>query len=234
MLGQSIGTLRERMSAETRSPEIYNLIRSGTRADYTKGQIIQSTEGQKTMNFVSKGFIKRYLISNTGSLGVEVIYGPADFFPVTLMLERFFGLGIYEGPEVYFYEAMTDTTVITINVDILEKEVKSNPLLYRDLLLETGRRLHTTLNSLENMAIKAPANRVAHQLIYFASIFGERTKTGTRIAIPLTAQDIADVLGIEVNSVKDSLEQLREKDLVKINKHIIITDIGRLREEAHS
>jgi CRP-like cAMP-binding protein len=222
------------MNLIERSPEIYKLVQAVEPTKYAKGQIVQSTEGQKTMHYVVKGFIKRYLISNNGSLGVEVIYGPGDFFPLTLMLETFFELGIYEGQEVYFYEAMTDATVHTIDVNVLEMTVKKNPLLYRDLLLETGRRLHTTLNSLENITLKTPYSRIAHQLVYFATMFGEKTKTGTKITVELTAQDLADILRLEVKEVSTCLEELKEKRHIKINKYILIPDIGRLQEEAHS
>jgi CRP-like cAMP-binding protein len=223
------------MAQKFRSPEIYKLIqKTGKKATYTKGQIIQSTEGQKTMNFVTKGFVKRYLISNAGNLGVEVIYGVSDFFPVTLMLETFFKLGIYEGSEVYFYEAMNDITVYTVNVDDLAKAAEDDLLLYRDLLRETGRRLHTTLSNLENITMKPPESRVAHQLIHFAALFGEEVKSGIRITIPLTVQDIADILRLDKKDVSKSLKDLHEKHLIRYNKYIIIPDIDRLREEAHS
>jgi CRP-like cAMP-binding protein len=223
------------MAQKFRSLEIYKLVQTtGKKATYSKGQIIQSTEGQKTMNFVTKGFVKRYLISNTGNLGVEVIYGVSDFFPVTLMLETFFKLGIYEGPEVYFYEAMNDTTVYTIDVEDLAEATKNDPLLYRDLLRETGRRLHTTLSNLENITIKPAESRVAHQLIHFADLFGEKNKTGIRIPIPLTAQDIADILRLDKKDVSKSLKDLHERHLIRLNKYIIIPDMARLREEAHS
>jgi CRP/FNR family cyclic AMP-dependent transcriptional regulator len=150
------------------------------------------------------------------------------------MLEEFFNLGIYEGPEVYFYEAMTETTVYTIKVDDLAEAVKDNPLLYKDLLRETGRRLHTILNNLENITLKPAESRVAHQLIHFADLFGEQTKTGIRVPIPLTAQDIADILRLERNDVDQSLVDLRERHLIKFNKYVIIPDIDKLREEAHS
>jgi CRP-like cAMP-binding protein len=185
------------MESKFRSPEIYKLIQSGKRSKYTKGQIVQSTEGQKTMNFVTKGFIKRYLISNTGNLGVEVIYGPGDFFPLTIMLETFFNLGIYEGPEVYFYEAMNETDVYTINVDILTDAVDNDPLLYRDLLHETGR-------------------------------------SGVKIPIPLTPQDLADILSLEIKEVSGCLKELKDRHFIKSDKYIIIPSLEKLQAEAHS
>jgi CRP-like cAMP-binding protein len=222
------------MAVKFRSQELYKLAQSGVRTTYSKGQIIQSTEGQSTMNFVTKGYIKRYLISNSGQLGVEVIYGPGDFFPLTIMLESFFKLGIYEGPEVYFYEAMNETTVYTIDVDILADAVAKDPGLYKDLLCETGRRLQTILSSLENIALRSTYNRLAHQLTFFAQYFGERTKSGVKIAVPFTSRDLADVMRLDYKDVEKCLTQLREKELIKFNKYIIITDLERLQEEAHS
>jgi CRP-like cAMP-binding protein len=222
------------MTSESRSPEIYKLIQTGTKTTYSKGQIVQSTEGQKTMNFVTKGFIKRYLISNTGSLGVEIIYGPGDFFPLTIMLETFFELGVYEGPEVYFYEAMTATTVYTINVEVLAEAVKNNPMLYKDLLHETGRRLHTTLNSLENISLTSAYSRLAHQLVYFANLFGEQINSGIKIMIPLSSQDIADILTLDTKEVTKHLSEMREKNLIRVGKYIIISNLERLKEEAHN
>jgi CRP-like cAMP-binding protein len=228
-----VDILLTNMEAKFRSPKIYQLVQGGERSSYKKGQIIQSTEGQQTMNFVTKGYIKRYLISNTGHLGVEVIYGPADFFPVTIMLENFFGLGIYEGPEVYFYEAMNDTTVHKVQVEELAKVAEKDPLLYKDLLLETGRRLHTLLNSLENIALPSPYARVAHQLAYFAENFGEPAQAGIKILAPLTCKDLADVLRLGHKEVKGFLNVLQTKELIKLNKNIIITDLERLKDEAH-
>jgi CRP-like cAMP-binding protein len=220
------------MASDNRSQKIYNLLKTGNRSQYSKGQIIQSTESQRTMNFVTKGYVKRYLISSTGKLGIEVIYGPGDFFPLTLLLDKIFKLGVYEGPEVYFYEAMTETTVYGISVDEVANSAMQDPLFYKDLLRETGRRLQTTLSSLENLSLQSPYNRLAHQLVFFTNAFGQELKSGIKICVPLTPQDLADVLTINVQNIEKCLSQLEEQSIIKRNKYITITNIKKLREEA--
>jgi CRP-like cAMP-binding protein len=222
------------MTQQTRSSDLHKLLREkGKRTVYYKGQIVQSTEGQRTLNLVTSGFVKRYLISNTGNLGVEVIYGNGDIFPLTLMFNALFDQDIYEGPEVYFYEAMGETKICTIDINILAKAVAENPMLYKYLLAESGRRLHTTLNSLENLALKSTYNRVAHQLTYFAREFGQQLKSGIKIPIPLTSQDLADVLSLETNNVGACLSKLQDKGFIKNDRFIIVTEIEKLEEEAH-
>jgi CRP-like cAMP-binding protein len=206
----------------------------GKLSKYSKGQIIQSTEGQRTINLVTRGFAKRYLISSTGSLRVEVIYGKDDIFPLTLMFKTFFAQDIYEGPEVYFYEAMGDTSVYAIDIQLLEQAVQNNPWLYRDLLSESGRRLQSTLSGLENLTLKSPYNRLAHHLAYLGNQFGEKLKSGSsRITIPLTFEDLADMLNLDTKTVSNCLAKLKDKNFVKVGKHIIITDLDKIKEEAH-
>lgn len=221
------------MSSESRSPELHKLLLTGKRSKRSKGQIIQTTESQRTVNLVESGYVKRYLISNTGSLGVEVIYGPGDIFPLTLMFKTLFDQDIYEGPEIYFYDAMCETKIYTIDISELSKAVEGNPLLYKDLLSESGRRLHSTLNGLENLALKSSYRRVAHQLVYFAAQFGEQRPSGIKIAVPFTHQDLADVLSLTRETVSTCISKLRDKKLIKTGKYIVVTDLEKLKEEAH-
>jgi CRP-like cAMP-binding protein len=129
---------------------------------------------------------------------------------------------------------MTEATVYTIDVSKLEEAVNKDPMLYKDLLHETGRRLHTTLNGLENLTIRNTDGRIAHRLVYFGNIFGEQLKTGIRIPIPLTSQDIADILRIDEKEISKCLDALHDKHLIRKGKYIIIPDIDRLEEAAHS
>jgi CRP/FNR family transcriptional regulator len=222
------------MVPESLSKELHELLLTGRRSKRSKGQIIQSTEGQRTINLVSSGFIKRYLISNTGNLGVEVIYGEGDIFPLTLMFKTLFDQDIYEGPEVYYYEAMSETQIYSIDISTLAENVEKNPLLYRDLLSESGKRLHSTLNGLENLALRTSHKRVAHQLVYFANQFGEKRASGIKINIPLTHQDLADILSLTRETVSTCIAKLREEKLIKTGKNIIVPNIEKLKEEAHS
>jgi hypothetical protein len=72
---------------------------SGRKYKLSKGQIIQSTDDRRVFNYLVTGYVKRYLITNDGSLGVQVIYGPGDVFPITLAFSVLFDQTINESPE---------------------------------------------------------------------------------------------------------------------------------------
>src|SRR5579862_8710208 len=97
------------------SPEMEALLLKGRHYRVPKGQIIQSTEDRRVFNLLQSGYVKRYLIANDGSYGVQVVYGPGDTFPITLAYSAIFDREINESPETYYYEAMTDSEIYTID-----------------------------------------------------------------------------------------------------------------------
>jgi len=218
------------------SPELIKFLKSGRNYKLRRGQLIQSTEDRRVFNLLKSGYIKRYLIGTDGTLGVQVLYGPGDIFPITLAFHILFGMAISETKEVYYYEAMTDVEIYSVWADDLAKEVKDNPMLYRDLMIIAGKRLHSTLNGLENVTLDNSYKRVAHQLAYLGRRFGEKDGKQIRLLIPLTNKDIADLLSLRRETVSAGMTKLRRKGLVKLDadKNIVITDMAKLVEEALS
>jgi CRP-like cAMP-binding protein len=216
------------------SDELKSMMLAGRKFKLAKGQIIQSTDDRRVFNYITSGFVKRYLIANDGSLGVQVIYGPGDVFPITLAFSVLFDQKINESPETYYYESMTEVEVYTVNEEALKDSVEKNPRLYKDLMSVAGKRLHSTLQGLENLTLKNSYHRVAHELHYMAIRFGEKKVGGTKILVPLTHQDLADILSLTRETVSTCMVQLREKGLISTNKSIIIKDMEKLQEEAYA
>lgn len=184
------------------------------------------------LNLVTKGYVKRYLISNEGNYGVQVIYGPGDIFPITLAYSALFNRNINEGPETYYYEAMTEVELHTIDELDMVEQIEQNPILYRDLFAISGNRLHSTLHGLENLTLKTSYQRVAHELLYLAKNFGDKKAAGTVIAVPMTHQDIADILSLTRETVSTAMVQLRKKKLITTGKSIVVPDLEKLADEA--
>ena len=216
------------------SDDIKTLMQQGRKYKLPKGQIIQSTDDRRVFNLIESGYVKRYLIANDGSLGVQVLYGPGDVFPVTLAFSIIFEQTINESPETYYYEAITPIEVYTIDELVLKKAVEQNPHLYKDLLGVAGKRLHSTLHGLENITLSNSYRRVAHELLYLADQFGEKTTGGIKIPVPLTHQDLADILSLTRETVSTCMVQLRKKKLITTNKTIVIRDEAKLKAEAYS
>ena len=75
---------------------------------------------------------------------------------------------------------------------------------------------------------------VAHQLLYFAKTYGDNSLFGLEITLPLTQQDIADILSLTRETVSQSISTLRKKGLVNTDGHITIMDMDALEVIAFS
>lgn len=213
-------------------PILQKLLLASPKKNYDKGDLIQSSDDKQKLSFVYSGFVKRYMISSDGSIGVQAIYGPGEIFPLTLAFRELLHQEIYRGPEVYYYQALTPCVIYSVDNDTLQAEAKLNPGLYKDMLKQAGNRLNSNIQKLENIAIKNSVKRVAHQLLYFAREYGTNSLFGVEIVVPLTQQDVADVLSLTRETVSQSFSTLRKKGLLTTDKNIVITNIDELEKLA--
>ncbi len=222
-------------SSTDRSPLLHSILTSGRRFKVSKGQALPSSDERQDVILIIKGAVKRYLITNDGSLGVQIVYGSGDVFPLTLVFRELLGQHLYKGPEVYHYQAICDTYIYTLSPEEFIAKVKDNPLIYRDLFSEAGQHLSATIHHLENIALSNTYKKVAHILLYFATKFAKKNLRGTKITLPLTQQDVADIVGATRETVSISMTELKKKRLIKTSgRYIVIPDIVKLREEAYS
>lgn len=205
----------------------------GVKRRYTKGQVLQDTSSQTSFHLVTSGYIKRYLIDSSGSLNIQVIYGPGDILPLTLVFKILFNKEINGSTEIYYYEAMCETSIRSMDASILASSVENNPILYRELLLGFGGRLSSTLHGLENIALRNSSNRLAHQLVFLAYQFGQKRPSGVQITVPLTHQDIADMLSVTRETVSTGMSDLKKRGLIKPGRYITIPSLSKLEKAAH-
>lgn len=217
-----------------RSPLLYDLFKQGKLRQLRKGEAVFSTAEKTDVAFVFQGYVKRYLISNSGNLGVQIIYGDEDIFSLTNIYRQLFGLNIYEGRETYYYKAMSDTQVYMLSAETFIHAVGENLALYQELFTEAGYHLKTCVHNLENVSLASAYARLAHQLLFFARQFGEETPNGVRLRLRLTHQDIADMLMMARETVSKTLMQFREKGIIETTPDIIIHDMAALEDEAYA
>lgn len=208
------------------------MMKKGKLIRRVKKQVIQTTDTQKYLYLVKLGFVKRYMINNDGSLGVDLIYGPGDVFSLTLVFRAIFEEEILDSPEVYYYEALTTTDLYAMPIERLLISVEKDPMLYKDILNEAGKRMTSATQGLENKEMKNSYKKVAHQLAYYAGRFGHAKGSSVVLLPSLTHQDIADILSLTRETVSVCMMKLRKKGLIKIGRQIVVPDIKKLTDEA--
>jgi len=200
-----------------------------------KGHMVQSSDERyrSLLNVIKKGYIKRYSITNDGSLAVQAVYGPGDIFPLTLVFKSLVNQEVYQGPEIIYYQTMTNAEIYSIDVESLVEVSAKEPAIYRDLLTEAGVRTNSNIQRLENLSLKSSYRRTAHQLAYYAHQFGEKKNGNIRINLPLTHQDLADILSLTRETVSLNLHKLQQENLIKNGRNIVVVDLDKLEAEAY-
>lgn len=199
-----------------------------------KGEVLHSSDRPPRLHLLVGGYVKRYFISHQGNLGIQAIYGPGDIFPLTPVFKTLFEQDIYQGPEVYYYEAMNTVRIIAGDPSVLKERADADPEVYRVLLQSAGNRLHSNIQFLENLRLHGAYCKTAHQIAYLGQRFGEYTAQGIRLPLPLTHQDIADIIGTTRETVTASVIKLRDKRLITTSGRFTILNFDQLIDEAYS
>jgi CRP-like cAMP-binding protein len=209
-----------------------SLLQNGKYHNLPKKQVLNLSDGNMTLSLVQSGYIKRYLITNDGSQSVQAIYGPGDVFPLTPLFRLFYDKNIYRGEETYYYETMTPVRVHSLSTQVILDQLQKDPLLYKDILYVAGMRLGSNILRLENFSLRTAPRRIAHRLLYYADKFGEKQPDGVLLKMPLTHQNLADILSLARETVTHCLTHFQEKGVIKVvDKCIFVPDIERLRKE---
>lgn len=211
---------------------LYKMLLKGNRLNFPKGQVVGTFDSKPAVYLLEAGYVKRYLITKEGNHGIQVIYGPNEFLPLTPIYRAIFNMDIYRGPETYYYETMTEATIYNISLAQLIEAAENNPVLYKDLLYAAGVRLNSYIQRLENMSLRASKMEIIYQLLYLADTFGKKIPEGVKIMVPLTHQTLAEILNLARETVTRRMALLEQKNLAQTSgKHIVIPDLDRLRAE---
>lgn len=218
------------MSYDSRSSSLHALLQAGNSYTLPKGQIVHALDDYSRFSCIATGYVKRYIITNEGNKSVQLIYGPGHVFPLAPILRHIYDMDLYRGPELYYYESMTDIVVNSISFESLHKALQADKSIYTDLLYVAGTRLNSYIWRLEDTSLGNSTWRVAHQLSFLASQFGEMTETGLKIMVPITHQDLADILNLSRETVSRSIAKLRDKKLIISGQYTVIPDPAKLKD----
>jgi CRP/FNR family transcriptional regulator len=131
-------------------------------------------------------------------------------------------------------EAASDVDLCTLPKAALEKLVAENPGMERRLLMQTLRELDEAREWMMTLGQKTAAEKVASFLYLIASHIDPAASAASRAAgfdLPLTRADIADFLGLTIETVSRQMTQLRKDRVIEIQnyRHIVVPDLRRLQ-----
>lgn len=175
--------------------------------------------------FVKSGVVRLYTISKDGNETTFNLLKPDSYFPMLSV--------ITDIPNKYYYDGLTPTTVLKAPKNIFINFINNNPEVLFDLTKRILIGLNALLLSMENLTSGKAQNRVATMLTILTNRFGQKINNREiLINLPLTHQQIANLVGLTRETTSLEIEKLIKKQLIKYDKHkIIVLEPEKLEED---
>jgi CRP/FNR family transcriptional regulator, nitrogen fixation regulation protein len=149
---------------------------------------------------VVSGAIRTYKILNDGRRQVSGFYLPGDIFGLQFADEHTFSA-----------EAITDTKVLVVKRSALTSLAERDASIGKELLNLTSRELRRMQDRVL-LLVKSAQERVASFLLEMA----ERACANNIVELPMSRQDIADYLGLTIETVSRTLSGLETAAAIEV------------------
>jgi CRP/FNR family nitrogen fixation transcriptional regulator len=182
-----------------------------------KGERLFS-EGDRAAHFhvVTAGAVRTFKLLSDGRRQIDAFHLPGDTF------------GVETGEEHRFSaEAAADTVVITYRRSALQSLAESGGSFAQDTLESLVRALERAQEHMLLLGRKSAMEKIAAFLLSMA----ERTHAEA-LALPMCRSDIADHLGLTIETVSRSLTQLERQGVIALpagRRTIVLKDLAALR-----
>lgn len=114
-----------------------------------------------------------------------------------------------------FVEAMESSEVASVDAIAFERVVRSSPDLLAKFMLRISEQVSDALTLLDDFRGRDVASRLARVLVRFSKQYGVPTEKGVRIELPVTHQDLANMIGTARETVSRNMARFRQQGYVK-------------------
>ncbi|MEM8798637.1 MAG: Crp/Fnr family transcriptional regulator [Pseudomonadota bacterium] len=131
-------------------------------------------------------------------------------------------------------EAVTDTKLCSFSHPMLTRLSEAYPGIKDRLMAETTNELEQAQEHILLLGQKTAAERVASALLNFACRSTGQSESPLTFTLPVSRQDLADYLGLRIETVSRTLSRFRKSGLIRETSRtsMIIDDIDRLEDVA--
>ena len=182
--------------------------------------VARQGEPISSLYLVECGAIRLSCVTADGREIVVAVLGPGDVFGEAALLEE---------PSPVDARSIGPSTLIALDTSLLPFVFRESPATGTELLRLVAARLHRTERALGEVLTSDLATRIARRLRELAESHGAPEGGGTRIALPLTQEELARMVGASREAVNRSLKVLVARDLVRTTRRgLLIPDPAAL------
>ena len=187
--------------------------------------LLVQDERPRDIFYVKSGFIKGYDINVDGIEQHIWLGAKGDIIPYEWLFSAV-------DSTLLFYSAFTELEVYVVNRQELLDFFSTNP----DVVLYIAKDIASKLSELTEKLTATEKPKASEKIVYMLNIlakrFGDDDGSGNKsqITVPLTQQDIANLLGLTRETVATELKKLKDKGFVYYDKWQFVVHTDKLAE----
>ncbi len=170
-----------------------------------KQTVFLQEEESKNLYNITQGNIKIYKLLRDGRIQIIGFLYPGDFF------------GSYKkGKYNYSAESIGDVKLCVFKQEVLDNYLEKNMNLAKELLHMTS---HELTLAQDRIGVLGKLNANQRMAAFILNISKQRARIGWQdnpISLPMVRQDIADYLGLTLETVSRELTKLKTSNLIKV------------------
>lgn len=194
---------------------------------FKKGEIIlQPGDEAGNIYYVSDGYVRLYCVLEDGRELTLNIFKKGSYFPMYLALQ--------DSPNLHYYQTITEATMHIVPKQKVMDFFQKNPEALFEFTVRIVVGLYGLLSNIQYLLFGSVHSRVLSALLFMAKRFGEkRGDNEIFITLPVTHQDMANLVGITRETTSLEMKKLADQKLISYkHKHIIILNRRLLEQEA--
>lgn len=203
--------------------ELEAAVRLFHKKTYKKGVVIFH-EGQPGVAFylITSGRIKIFKLSEDGRELIFGIFGDGAIFGDVPVFDG----GVYPAGAA----TLVDTEVVYMSREDFERLITEYPRISLKVVRVLGKRLRQAHGFVMDIAMKSVPQRLSALLLRLAEEYGREEDGATVIDLPLTRQELAELMGVTRETATRELSKFSRAGTIKLEgKKIYLVDRSKLR-----
>ncbi len=191
---------------------------------YKKGErVLNEGDPAEKIYFISTGRVKVVREFPDGKSAIMGIFGSGGTVAEIAVIDG--------KPYPASAVALEESKVGELSSSDFLKFIKNNPDTLVQLIIGLGARLRNFVENQSSLAVQSVEKRLARFLTNISEELGVETDDGILVTLPMTRQDLAEIIGTSFEVVERGLKKIREKKIIEVEgKRIIIKKPDDLEE----
>lgn len=171
---------------------------------------------------VKSGRVKIYKTGPEGREQVLSILGDGQIFGDVPAFDG--------GPYPASAATMADSEIYLIRSEDFQALVRQHPEVALKIIRVLGQRLRQSMELVRDLSFKQVPHRLAGLLVKLAAEYGTESEAGLLIELPLSRQELADIVGTSRETITRELKKMEREGMIVVDRRqLTINDPERLR-----